>query len=492
MKKKLLCLFLSLSLAGIFSGCGDDLFKIQGKVYDNPSATDENSVTTNENGYQTYSKKISIDKKPEITNISVAAECSGNIKDECYIGANYPANAIVEQTVGIIGSPVEISANDTVKNITLTLTYNEDYLRGVPERNIFPMYVDYYNSIWQIIEDFELDTDKNTVSFPAKNEADYLLLDIYQYGTAMGMEVSKYAYENDITLYKSDWERERDTGDIMNLADKKWAVGNAPTFRVSTPQQLASVVYYVNAVNEQPIEVYLEKDLDLSQYDWKPMGWNTTYGANLIFHGQNHTINGLNINCHDIQDVGFTGYTRNIIMDNANFTNVNITGWRYVGGFSGECYGAKKFTNVSLSGTIYGDDENTGGFIGSGGSGICTDCTLDVTVNDKPCRYFSYADKFAVENIDETAFTLSVNEKNRVQRTKNEKYNHVNWVICDGDKPLLKRAAETETEIKDSVWEYLKAEKGKTYTIYMESYKNNPDGTSGYTRVSNILQYIYN
>ena len=432
MKKKLLCLFLSLSLAGIFSGCGDDLFKIQGKVYDNPSATDENSVTTNENGYQTYSKKISIDKKPEITNISVAAECSGNIKDECYIGANYPANAIVEQTVGIIGSPVEISAN----------------------------------GIWQIIEDFELDTDKNTVSFPAKNEADYLLLDIYQYGTAMGMEVSKYAYENDITLYKSDWERERDTGDIMNLADKKWAVGNAPTFRVSTPQQLASVVYYVNAVNEQPIEVYLEKDLDLSQYDWKPMGWNTTYGANLIFHGQNHTINGLNINCHDIQDVGFTGYTRNIIMDNANFTNVNITGWRYVGGFSGECYGAKKFTNVSLSGTIYGDDENTGGFIGSGGSGICTDCTLDVTVNDN----FSYADKFAVENIDETAFTLSVNEKNRVQRTKNEKYKHIYWVIYDGDKPLLKRAAETETEIKDSVWEYLKAEKGKTYTIYMEQY----------------------
>ncbi len=177
MKKKLFCLFLCLSLAGIFSGCGEDLFKIQGKVYDSPPATDENSVTTDENGYQIYSKKISIDEKPEITNISVAAECTGNLKDECYIGANYPANAIVEQTVGIIGSPVEISANDTVKNITLTLTYNEDTLRGVPEKNIFPMYVDYYNSIWQIIEDFELDTDKNTVSFPAKNKADYLLLE---------------------------------------------------------------------------------------------------------------------------------------------------------------------------------------------------------------------------------------------------------------------------------------------------------------------------
>ena len=491
MKKKLFCLFLCLSLARIFSGCGEDLFKIQGKVYDNPSATDENSVTTNENGYQTYSKKISIDKKPEITNISVAAECTGNLKDECYIGANYPANAIVEQTVGIIGSPVEISANDTVKNITLTLTYNEDTLRGVPEKNIFPMYVDYYNSIWQIIEDFELDTDKNTVSFPAKNKADYLLLDIYQYGTAMGMEVSKYAYENDITLYKSDWERERDTGDIMNLADKKWAVQNAPTYHISTPEQLASVVYYVNAINEQPVEIYLENDLDLSKYEWKPMGWDNTYATNLTFHGQNHTVNGLNINCHNEQEVGFTGYAWSIIMDNVSFTNVNITGWRCVGGFSGECYGTKKFTNVSLSGTIYGDDEDTGGFIGRGSDGIYTDCTLDVTVNDKPCRYFSYTEKFFAENTDKTAFTLSVNENNRVQRTENDKYDRIDWVIYDGDTHLMSRGAENETEIPTSLWEYLKAEKGKTYTIYMRAYKRNSDGTSGYTRVSNILQYIY-
>ena len=74
MKKKFLCLCLCISLAGIFSGCDDDdLFKIQGKVYDNPSATDD-FVTTDEYGYQTYSRKISIDEKPEITNISVTAE----------------------------------------------------------------------------------------------------------------------------------------------------------------------------------------------------------------------------------------------------------------------------------------------------------------------------------------------------------------------------------------------------------------------------------
>lgn len=492
MKKRFLFLCLCISLAGIFSGCGDDLFKIQGKVYDNPSATDEEFVTTNENGYQTYSRKISIDEKPEITNISVTAECSGNIKDECGVWADYPGNVVISQTVGLIGPPVEISANETVKNITLTLTYNEDELRGIPETNIFPMHINYDENIWQIIEDFNTDTDNNTVSFPVDNEGVYILFDIYQYGKAMGMEISKYAYETDKTQFKSDWERERDTGDIMTLADKKWAVENAPTYHVSTPEQLASVVYYVNAINEQPVEIYLENDLDLSEYDWKPMGWDNTYATNLTFHGQNHTVNGLTINCPNHQEVGFTGYAWSIIMEDVSFTNVNITGWKCVGGFSGECYGTKKFTNVSLSGNIYGYKEDTSSFIGRGGNGIYTDCKIDVNVNDEPYYFFSSTEKFEAENIDETAFTLNVNENNRVQRTENDKYDRISWVIYDGDDHLMSRGAENETEIPDSLWEYLKAEKGKTYTVYLEAYKSVDGGRAGgYMRVSNILKYIY-
>ena len=492
MKKRFLFLCLCISLAGIFSGCGDDLFKIQGKVYDNPSATDEEFVTTNENGYQTYSRKISIDEKPEITNISVTAECSGNIKDECGVWADYPGNVVISQTVGLIGPPVEISANETVKNITLTLTYNEDELRGIPEKNIFPMHINYDENIWQIIEDFNTDTDNNTVSFPVDNEGVYILFDIYQYGKAMGMEISKYAYETDKTQFKSDWERERDTGDIMTLADKKWAVENAPTYHVSTPEQLAGIVYYVNAINEQPVEIYLENDLDLSQYDWKPMGWENTYATNLTFHGQNHTVNGLTINCPNHQEVGFTGYAWSIIMEDVSFTNVNITGWKCVGGFSGECYGTKKFTNVSLSGNIYGYKEDTSSFIGRGGNGIYTDCKIDVNVNDEPYYFFSSTEKFEAENIDETAFTLNVNENNRVQRTENDKYDRISWVIYDGDDHLMSRGAENETEIPDSLWEYLKAEKGKTYTVYLEAYKSVDGGRAGgYMRVSNILKYIY-
>ncbi len=482
MKKKLLCFCLCLAFTAFMTGCDEDLFHVQ----------DNNiQISVTEQGYQIYHQKIAVNERPEITNIQITALCNGNIRRECHTDSDYPGNIMVSRTVGIIGPPVTIDCTDKVSDITMTLSYNEQELRGIPEKNIFPMYVDPDESVWKLIEDFESDTQNHTISFPTQNHATHILVDIYQYGSAMGMEVSDFAYEIDKTNYPSDWERENDTGDIMKLADKKWAVQNAPVFYVETPEQLASVAYYVNAINEQPVEIYLESDLDLSKYEWKPMGWSTNYGASLTFHGQNHIVNGLNINCPGNRDVGFTGYAWSIVMDNVSFTNANITGRQNVGGFSGECYGTKQFSNVSLSGTIYGNDEDTGGFIGRGSDGIYTDCTLDVTVNGVPCRYFSYTEKFFIENTDETAFTLSVNSNNRVQRTENDKYDRISWVIHDGDTHLMSRGAENETEIPDSLWEYLKAERGKTYTVYMEAYKYNSDGSSGYVRVSNILQYIY-
>ena len=483
MKKKLFCLGLCLLMSAAFTGCDDDLFKVQDGINKN------SAVTTDKNGYQSYNHKISSTEKPEITNVNITAKCEENIISAFSVRTE--ENVLIRDTVGLIGEPMDIRFDRTVQSLTLTFTYDPDELRGIPEKNIIPMYVDYDENIFRLIYDFSLLENENSLSFNITQSGTYLLLDIYQYGTAMGMEVSQYAYKRDKTAYPSDWERKNDTGDIMKLADKKWAVENAPTFYVSTPEQLASVVYYVNAINEQPVEIYLENDLDLSEYDWKPMGWDTNYGATLTFHGQDHTINGLNINCHGKQNVGFTGYAWSIVMDNVNFTNANITGAQFVGGFSGQCYGTKKFTNVSLSGTIYGYDGRTGGFIGSGVNGIYTDCKLDITVNEKPYHFFSSSEQFNTENIDETAFTLSVNENNRVQRTENDKYDRIDWTIYDGDTHLMSRGAEGETEIPDSLWEYLHAEKGKTYTVYMRGYKQNSDGTSGYTRVSNILKYIY-
>ena len=64
-------------------------------------------------------------------------------------------------------------------------------------------------------------------------------------------------YKNSLTSYDvvtnsdgpSEWERTHNTGNILELADLSRAIENAPIFNVSTPEELASVVYYFNSNN---------------------------------------------------------------------------------------------------------------------------------------------------------------------------------------------------------------------------------------------------
>ena len=59
---------------------------------------------------------------------------------------------------------------------------------------------------------------------------------------------SEDSVNEDYDPTKTDWEKYGDTGSIMEIADTDWALENAPVFHVETKEQLAGVVYYVNAV----------------------------------------------------------------------------------------------------------------------------------------------------------------------------------------------------------------------------------------------------
>ena len=103
------------------------------------------------------------------------------------------------------------------------------------------------DQFYNTVENAVLDTEKCVVSARVSEPGVYLLADAYQWYSCWGMDVSKYKYDADKSAYATDWERECDTGSIMELADKQWAKDNAPDFRVSTPEQLASVVYTLTA-----------------------------------------------------------------------------------------------------------------------------------------------------------------------------------------------------------------------------------------------------
>lgn len=71
-----------------------------------------------------------------------------------------------------------------------------------------------------------------------------------------------------IENYSADDESEKDVSRAMTEADIEWAQSNAPLFNVSTPEQLAGVVYYVNTSSDtSDYTIHLENDIDLSGYE---------------------------------------------------------------------------------------------------------------------------------------------------------------------------------------------------------------------------------
>ena len=117
--------------------------------------------------------------------------------------------------------------------------------------------------------------------------------------TTGGIDPYQYLYGEGPGSAKCAWEIAYDTGSIMALADKKWAEDNAPDFHVSTPEELASVVYYVNTTLGVKVNVTIENDIDLTGYDWMPMGWSEFQKGSFYFSGTvdggGHTIQGMHL-----------------------------------------------------------------------------------------------------------------------------------------------------------------------------------------------------
>lgn len=139
-----------------------------------------------------------------------------------------------------------------------------------------------------------------------------------------------------------DWIRITDSGDILSLADKKYidkyAVGGH--FVAGTPQELASFVYYVNT---QPLEqgqvmLELSADIDLSGYEWAPMGWsgggNSDHPFSFCVYGENHKITYMTI-YSDYSNAGFIGWGTVCGVFDLDIENAIVTGDDNVGVLTG-------------------------------------------------------------------------------------------------------------------------------------------------------------
>lgn len=491
-------LLLSSVVVGTISGCGpsdyadeiSDKNSVTGtSEFSEESAESETEIeteteiepetvqeeTTEEfSGLQSCHKTIDNPAKPELTGITLTAECDGNLRKNASVEDVYNVNVLHSGVVGLVGVPVEFDYNETVTSPHIDFTYNRDELRGVPEKNLIVLHYNEKDSFYDTIES-ELDTENCTVSFDVPETGAYMLADAFQWYSCWGEDVSEYAYEIDPAENISDWERECETGDIMKLADKEWAVACEGAFSVDSPEKLASAVWYVNATGE-PVAITLESDIDLSGYDWKPMGWSKNAFSGAVM-GNGHVIKNMTIK-EGYADTGFIGYGLSTYVGNINFTDADVSATGCTGIVGGQVYMSDVWEDIHVSGRVSGGIDDYGAIIGREAGTTFKDCSAEVTVDGEPFEYLSYRQKREDEVEIVETFTLTMDDDHTVTRDEHDGFDNLGWMILKDGVQVLHRNAEDELS-----YQYFGNDTGD-YTIYLVAYIN---GT--YIRVSNIIEY---
>lgn len=473
----------------IFSACGSasrgKLFKRVSKkihkcnFYEVAETTKRIAEEVNKySNVQVFTIDIHDERKPEVTSVSISGISDFDIDSivdiENLLGIDYYHSGVV----GLLGAPVEITYSD-LKNPQLKFAYDIDSLRGISEEDIIVLRFNENTGFYENVNGFELDDVNHDITVnldESESYGVYLLVDKNQWFGVGSVDVIEY---------DSDWERENDTGDIMELADKDWALDNAPNFTVSTPQELASVVYYVNAVADYPedITVSLANDIDLSDYRWAPMGWTgfSTHGFTGVVEGNGFTISGMTIDS-DYYDSGFVGYGMDVVMRNISFVDANVNGFGCVGIAGGEIYGTAVWENVHVDGTVCYGSQDHGGIVGREVSIFFKDCSSSFSMGGNTYDYMSFRQYYLSQVEVEEVFTLTLNDDYSITREGNADVRNLTWKIELDGVQVLARNADGEYTL-DPYYQWLDGEKGR-HTIYLTAF----DGTT-YVRVSNVIEY---
>lgn len=331
--------------------------------------------------------------------------------------------------------------------------------------------------------------DKSLVVY-IENDGSYPQIEFYPQDSDKITEAQKYeklmnekadllaAYpDND------DWIGITDSKDILSLADKEYIdkYANGGYFIAGTPQELASFVYYVNT---QPLErgqviLELTADIDLSGYNWAPMGWsksgNSDHPFSSFVYGKGHTIKNMTINSED-SNGGFIGWGTSCGVVELNIENADVSGNSNVGILTGQAI-MGYYQNCHVSGTVNGS--RAGSLLGYEANCDITDCTADVKVNGKEFGFLSWNEQQKSEIKIDDPVTITIDENYTVTRPKVSNYTNLGWMVYEDGKQVLHRNAEGEMS-----YCYFGNEPGHSYEIYLSAYVSGQ-----YVPISNIIKY---
>lgn len=332
--------------------------------------------------------------------------------------------------------------------------------------------------------------------------------EVYRYGSDTTMQIEydgvRYnLYSEETDLYKSDLQQEKiesdcaellkrypdndgwiencDCGDIPFLADPDYIdeALEQGGFLVSTPQELASAVWYLNTQDTIIPYIVLDDDIDLSGYKWAPMGWSggdASHSFNGFVSGAGHTIKGLTIDSDD-SNVGFIGWETFCVVQDITFDSAVIKGLSMAGVVSGQAIGGS-YENITITNSTV-DGSMAGAMLGWDANTSKKNCTADVIVNGKPFDFLSYNEKEKSEIVIEDPVTITIDEQtHEVTRPEVTGYMNLGWMVYYNGEQVLHRNAEGEYS-----YTYFLTEPGY-YEIYLSAYVQGQ-----YVAISNTVSY---
>lgn len=386
--------------------------------------------------------------------LKLSFKCENNIVLSDYIYGE--SNIDPFYTMGTYGEVYRIKTNLNIKNGKISLVYRPEYLKYKCEDDLAIAYSKDYDGAVTILES-TVDSKNHTVTAKYCGQGYYQLIDrvLVEGGT------HDLSQEN---LAGNAWAQTQETGDILKLIDIDYLHSNDGYFKVSNASQLATAVYYANTQNEKAV-IELTDDIDLSSYEWAPLGWHSGYyTGNHSFQGEiignHHKITGLTI--HSAETSGFVGLAEDCTISDLVIEDAKILSCQISAILVGDVKGGL-FKNCSVSGSVVGS-YYSGSMFGYDDDGIITEqCTANVTVNGKEFTFLSMSDSERRKYVINDPIQLTINDEYVIQGTGKMQYNYMRWAVyLDGH-----RIAEQEVQYSNLEYKCDTTKKGE-YIVYLE------------------------
>ena len=141
--------------------------------------TDSNGIIDcDEKIKQEITQEIKNEEAPQISEVQVSFEGTGNISNTTTIENIYGKDILSSEVVGLIGAPVEITTTSEFENATITFKYDKSRLGDTKEEDLAVMWYDEENGVYQILDnETVLDKEKQTVSYKTTHFSKYMVVD---------------------------------------------------------------------------------------------------------------------------------------------------------------------------------------------------------------------------------------------------------------------------------------------------------------------------